>query len=138
VQSGAAAPDEVVSDPVEKTEDVRAPVAREGRFAAAVYGSIPVTGLVGALAQQDVSAKATAVSLLSTTAVFWVAHVWSEILGQRLDTGRLLSRQRLKRLAAWGMIGASRMRARWPKALLVGALDGMLGLAIVGLEIAVH
>jgi hypothetical protein len=154
---------------------------REGSYAAAIYGSILATGLIGALREYHAAADAVAVALLSTSVVFWLAHVWSAALGERIETGALGGWARIRRLAAeewpmlesgalpfialllawaglysdragvdtalaigvvqlvgWGILGARRMRANWPKSLAIGVIDGAFGLAIVGLEIAVH
>jgi hypothetical protein len=121
------------------------------------------------------------VTLLSTSAVFWLAHVWSEVLGTRIETGTAGNLARLRwiareewpmveagvlpvaalalawagvysdavgvdlalglaiaQLVGWGLLGARRMGAGWPKSVAVGGLDGALGLGIVALEIALH
>jgi hypothetical protein len=139
-----------------------------------------VTGLVGSL-HYTTDARSIALTLLSTSAVFWIAHVWSELLGTRIETGSAGSVARLRRIAAeewpmveagalpfaalalawadvytdsvgvdlalgvaiaqlvgWGLVGARRMDAGWPKSLAVGAIDGAMGLAIVALEIVLH
>ncbi len=41
-------------------------------------------------------------------------------------------------LVGWGAFAAHRSEPNWWKALLLGAFDGLLGLAIVALEVAVH
>lgn len=73
--------------------------SRWGRFARAIYGSILVTGLVGALAQHNATARAAAVSVVSTTAVFWLAHVWAELLAERAATRKPGGWPRFLRLA---------------------------------------
>jgi hypothetical protein len=166
-----------VAEPVDNHRGLN----REGSYAAAIYGSILATGLVGALREYHATAGAIAVALISTTAVFWLAHVWSAMLGERIETGTGGGWARIRRLAAeewpmlesgalpflalvlaetglysdkagvnaavvlgvaqlvgWGILGARRMTVTWPKALAIGVIEGAFGLAIVGLEIAVH
>jgi hypothetical protein len=41
-------------------------------------------------------------------------------------------------LVGWGVLAGYRTHERWWTALLYGAFDGSLGLAIVGIEIALH
>jgi hypothetical protein len=41
-------------------------------------------------------------------------------------------------LVAWGMLAGHRTESRWTRALLIGAIDGVLGIAIVSLEILIH
>lgn len=79
---------------------------REGSYAAAIYGSILATGLVGALREYNAHADAIAVALLSTTAVFWLAHVWSAVLGERIETQTDGGIARIRHLAAeeWPML----------------------------------
>ena len=56
-------------------------------YAAAVYGSIVATALTGAFRQEGADAAGSAVALLSTMVVFWVAHVWSTLVGERIHQG---------------------------------------------------
>jgi hypothetical protein len=57
---------------------------REFGYAAAVYGSVLVTALVGAAFEARFDARTMTLTLLTTTLVFWLAHVWSEVMGVRL------------------------------------------------------
>jgi hypothetical protein len=55
------------------------------------------------------------------------------------DTGATLAlAAAILQLVAWGAVAGHRSESSWLRALLVGAVDGLLGLAIVGLEIAIH
>lgn len=96
-----------VGDEPEAVE-AQAVESRWGRFAEAIYGSIFVTGLVGALSQHNATARAAAVSVVSTTAVFWLAHVWAELLAERAATGKPGGWPRLLRLAwqEWPIVEA--------------------------------
>jgi hypothetical protein len=60
-------------------------------FAAAVYGSIVATALLAALREEHASSSASVLSLLSTMGVFWLAHVWSQITGERIQAGGRLA-----------------------------------------------
>jgi hypothetical protein len=82
--------------------------SRWSRFAEAIYGSIFVTGLVGALSEHNATARAAAVSVVSTTAVFWLAHVWAELLAERAATGKPGGWPRFLRLAwqEWPIVEA--------------------------------
>ena len=56
-------------------------------YAAAVYGSIAAAALIGGLREEHASAEAIVLALLTTLAVFWLIHVWSEIVGERIELG---------------------------------------------------
>ena len=113
--------------------------------------------------------------------IFWVAHAWSEVLGERVAEGRLFEPARIKaitidewplveagmlpagllalgwartllrhtacvlalaiaiaQLVGWGVLAGRRTQPTWRGALAVGVVDGVLGIAIVAIEIAVH
>jgi len=152
-----------------------------GNFAAAVYGSILAAGVVASLDVGEVTDGDMTVALAGTMLVFWLAHVWSEAMGDRIYDPRPYTWRRLRAVAAWhwpmvqaslGPLGAlvfadlgvysldaavtialaisvaqlvawgiavgRRTFGRWPAALLSGAVDGLLGLAIVVLKTLVH
>jgi hypothetical protein len=62
------------------------PIAADS-YAAAVYGSIVAAALVTALRETHASSGESVASLLSTMAVFWLAHVWSQVTGERIHHG---------------------------------------------------
>jgi hypothetical protein len=154
---------------------------RDFQYGAAVYGSVLVTALVGAMFEQHVDAKRMTLSLLGSVVVFWLAHAWSEVVGERMSAGRRFARSHIREIAVaewplveagllpalllalawaglysrdagavlalavaigqlvgWGALAGHRSETSWPAALLVGAVDGVLGLAIVALELALH
>jgi hypothetical protein len=160
---------------------VRAKRVRRDQYSAAVYGSILVAALVGAMFEEHASARTMTLSLAGTVVVFWIAHAWSEVVGERVAQGRLFDSARIKaisleewplveagmlpsvllalawiglisrhaavvialgvsiiQLVAWGVVAGRRTQPTWPGALTVGAVDGVLGIGIVVLEIAVH
>ncbi len=56
-------------------------------YAAAVYGSIIAASLIVPFFEQHGSAETVALTLLSTMAVFFLAHVWSTVVGERIHSG---------------------------------------------------
>jgi hypothetical protein len=153
---------------------------REFDYAAAVYGSVLVTALVGAAFEAQLDAQTMTLTLLTTTLVFWLAHVWSEVMGVRLagtiphwsDVRRIsvsewpvveagfvpdallalgwagvYSRDAgaefamiaaVLQLAAWGFAAGWRTQHRLAPAIVTGVVDCAFGIAIVGLEVAIH
>ena len=153
---------------------------REFDYGAAVYGSVLVTALVGATFEADFDARSMTLSVFTTTVVFWLAHVWSEVMGVRLagtvpqwghvwhvavsewpvveaglvpdallalawagvysrDTGAELALiAAILQLAAWGFAAGWRTQHRVVPAIVTGVVDCAFGLAIVGLEVAIH
>jgi len=152
-----------------------------GNFAAAVYGSILAAGVVASLDVGDVTEGDMTIALAGTMLVFWLAHVWSEAIGDRMQDPRPYSWRRLRAVASWhwpmvqaalgplaallladldvwslgtavtvallisiaqlvgwGIAVGRRTFDSWPAALLSGAVDGLLGLAIVVLKTFVH
>jgi len=53
-------------------------------YANAIYGSLLVTSLVAVQWRHDPSTDIIAASLLISVVVFWLAHVWSEIVNHRV------------------------------------------------------
>jgi hypothetical protein len=96
---------------------------RGEHYAAAVYGSIVAAALVEAFRAEHVSSEAIALAVLTTMTVFWLAHVWSGIVGDRIHHGPQLQVRRLIRIG----------RAEWPlvQAAFVPVVALMLGWADV-------
>jgi hypothetical protein len=153
---------------------------REFDYAAAVYGSVLVAALVGAAFEAQLDARTMTLTLVTTTLVFWLAHVWSEVMGVRLagtlplwsDVRRVAVSEwpvveagfvpdallglawvgvysrdagaevamiaALLQLAAWGFGAGWRTQHRLAPAIVTGVVDCAFGLAIVGLEVAIH
>ena len=58
-----------------------------------IYGTILITALVAGLSESKaIDAWQILVSVTATTLVFWAAHVYAEVLSQRLAARRSLSR----------------------------------------------
>lgn len=92
--------------------------ARNGNFAAAVYGSILAAGVVASLDVGDVGSRAMTLSLAGTMLVFWLAHVWSEGIADRMHDPRPYTWRRLRTAAAW----------HWP---MLQAAAGPLGALVL-------
>lgn len=57
-----------------------------------IYGTILVTALVAGISEgKDIDAWQILVSVTVTALVFWAAHVYSEVISQRLAAGRSLT-----------------------------------------------
>jgi dolichyl-phosphate-mannose--protein O-mannosyl transferase len=126
----------------------------------AVYGSILVTALIAALRHEHVPVRVLTITLVGTMLVFWLAHVWSSIVAERLRGAARLSVRQVRDLATeeWPMLEVAfvpvvalvvgwlgfvsderrQIYGRTLPAILFGIVDGLLGLAIVALEVAVH
>jgi hypothetical protein len=60
---------------------------REVHYGAAVYGSFLVAAVVGAAFDAGASATEMMASALGSMLVFWLAHAWSEVIGERIAAG---------------------------------------------------
>jgi hypothetical protein len=56
----------------------------EPDYTPAIYGSLLVTTLVAILWQVELEPELIALSVVISVAVFWLTHVWSEIVNRRL------------------------------------------------------
>ena len=72
-----------------------------GNFAAAVYGSILAAGVVASLDVGHVTSGDMTLALAGTLLVFWLAHVWSEAIADRMQDPRPYSWRRARAVAAW-------------------------------------
>jgi hypothetical protein len=90
-------------------------------YAAAVYGSIVAAALLAAFRKEHSSAETTLFALLSTMFVFYLGHLWSTIVGERLDVGRAFEVRHAVEIA----------RAEWPlvEAAFVPSVALVLGRA---------
>jgi hypothetical protein len=77
-------------------------------YAAAIYGSIVGTALIAALDDAGVSARDITLSVVATMVVFWIAHTWAAIAGERIQMQHRLSWRRARALAEeeWPMVEA--------------------------------
>jgi hypothetical protein len=62
--------------------------AEHANPARAIYGTILVMAVITALSHDDtVTSAQLIVGVLATTFVFWIAHVYAEVLGNRVEGG---------------------------------------------------
>lgn len=93
------------------------------RMAGAIYGTLLVTAVVAGLsADPTMSARNGLVAALVTSAVFWVAHVYADLLALRLERGA-----RPRREAVMEVIGRE-----WPMVQAVWPAVVMLALGWIG------
>jgi hypothetical protein len=69
---------------------------------------------------------------IAALALAW-AGAWSVDTGTHIALGLAVAQ-----LVLWGLVAGRRSHASWPVALFFGAVDGLLGLGIVALEVVVH
>jgi len=141
----------------------------------AISGTIVAMAVIAA-ADPQAPAGAVLAATVGTLLVFWLTHVYPEVLAQRLhnsydlssilgtmarqlpmleapalsvlfvclaalglvDQGLAVSlalSNGVGQLFGWGVIVGRRLGWSWPAALLAGAVDGTLGLVIVGLKV---
>lgn len=74
----------------------RRPRASGANYAAAIYGSILVAALVASLSEAHADAGTLAVAVLSSMVVFWIAHMWSDAVADRMSNARALSWEALR------------------------------------------
>lgn len=152
-----------------------------GNFAAAVYGSILAAAVVASLDLGHISSGGMTFALGGTLLAFFLAHVWSEAIADRMMDPSPYDWRRVRRVAAWhwpmieaafgplaallladlsvlsrttavtlalaisvaqlvgwGVAVGRRTFESWPAALLSGAVDGLLGMAVIALKTLVH
>ena len=88
----------------------RAPEERAPRVAAAIYGTILALAVIAALSEdEDVSAGETLAASITTSLVFWIAHVYADVIAER-SSGSAGTITRLFRSAAareWPLVEAA-------------------------------
>ncbi|HEX7292378.1 MAG TPA: hypothetical protein VF250_14760 [Conexibacter sp.] len=97
--------------------------ARNGNFAAAVYGSILAAAVVASLDVGDVDAGDMIAALGATMVVFWLAHVWAEGMADRMHDPSPYSWRRLRAVASW----------HWP--MVQAATGPLVALALAGVGV---
>jgi len=60
---------------------------RDVRFGAAVYGSFLAASVIGVAYESGAGARTMTAALLGSMVVFWAAHVWSDVVGERIAVG---------------------------------------------------
>jgi hypothetical protein len=96
---------------------------RSHRIAGAVYGTILATSVVAAAGADTSQLYRTLIIVAVTSLVFWLAHVYSQILAARMLLTRGLRREEMRAIAVseWPMLQSS-----WP--ILLVLLLGVLGI----------
>jgi hypothetical protein len=171
-------PDPAPSEPTTVHGHAEASPATD--YAGAIYGSIIATAFVGALRQAHVSARDMTIEVAASMVVFWLAHTWAAVAGERIHMGHRLAFGRVRalgrmewpiveagfgpvvalslgwigvlstdaaagaaiaigvvQLLAWGFVLGRRVYHTWVGAVVAGIGNGLVGLVLVVLEIAV-
>jgi hypothetical protein len=78
-------------------------------YAAAIYGSILAAAFITVFREEHASPQTVALSVIGTMAVFWIAHVWSSLLGEQIHHGSRINFGQVKTIARaeWPLIEAS-------------------------------
>jgi len=95
-------------------------IERAHREAAAVYGTILVLAVVAALSEdEDATSLALLGGVLATSVVFWVAHVYADVLSRRAGADH----------SPWWQLVRGAARQEWPlvEAAIVPAMPLLLG-----------
>ena len=77
-------------------------------YGSAVYGSILVAALVGAMFEESTAPRSMTLSLLGSILAFWLAHVWSAVIGERVSDGPRFRASRVRSIAVdeWPLVEA--------------------------------
>ena len=95
---------------------------RAVRFGAAVCGSFLAASVVGVAYESGAGVRTMTVSLVGSMVVFWAAHVWSEVLGERILLGEAFTPRHALAIA----------RREWPLVEAAALPSVLLGLAWAG------
>jgi hypothetical protein len=110
---------------------------RVPRLAGAIYGTILVLAVIGALSEDDeVGSGELLAAVLTTSVVFWLAHIYADVIAQRLAgvTGTVVAHVREAASHEWPLVEA----ALAPSApLLLGAVGILSRSTAVNLALAV-
>jgi hypothetical protein len=61
---------------------------RDIRYGAAVYGSFLAASVVGVTFDAGDDARTMTATLFASMLIFWLAHAWSEVVGQHISAGK--------------------------------------------------
>jgi hypothetical protein len=77
-------------------------------YGAAVYGSVLVAALVGAMFEDSSTPRSMTLSLLGSILAFWLAHVWAAVIGERVSEGPRFKVSRVRSIAIdqWPLVEA--------------------------------
>ena len=158
---------------------MRPPLTPPGpiRFGAAVYGSFLAASVIGLAYETGEDARAMTATAFASMLIFWLAHVWSEVVGENVsagasfslrvvapiarrewplveaavvptallalawaglwsrDTGAFLAlAATILQITSWGVVAGLRSGGTWWNAGMLGAGQGLLGIALLLLE----
>jgi hypothetical protein len=96
---------------------------RDIRYGAAVYGSFLVASVVGATFEAGAHERTLTGSAFASMLVFWLAHVWSEVVGEHVSAGTRFHARVIPVIARreWPLVEAAAV----PTALLALAWAGV-------------
>jgi hypothetical protein len=96
---------------------------RDIRYGAAVYGSFLVASVVGAAFEAGAGARTLTGSAFVSMLTFWLAHVWSEVVGEHVSAGTRFHARVIPVIARreWPLVEAAAV----PTALLALAWAGV-------------
>ena len=79
------------------------------RFGAAVYGSFLVASVVGVAFEAGQDARVMTMAAFGSALVFWLAHWWSEVLGEQIAAGETFRHRDVLRVARreWPLVEAA-------------------------------
>jgi hypothetical protein len=79
------------------------------RFGAAVYGSFLVASVVGVAFEAGQDARAMTTTGFASALVFWLAHWWSEVIGEQISAGEQFRRREVLVVARreWPLVEAA-------------------------------
>ena len=155
--------------------------AGDPRFGAAVYGSFLAASVIGVSYEAGEAAGLMAETLFASMVIFWLAHVWSDVVGHHVaagstfrardvariarrewplveaavvptlflalaaagawsrDTGAMLAfAGAVAQISGWGFVAGLRSGGTLLSAGFLGAVQGMLGIALLALERLIH
>ncbi len=67
--------------------------ARDIRYRAAVYGSFLVASVIGVAFEAGQDARVMTTTAFASALVFWLAHWWSEVIGEQISAGEQFRRR---------------------------------------------
>ena len=91
------------------TSESRRATRQPGKLAGAIYGQIVVTSTLGAVGlDESLQPIAILLSLLATMLMLWIAHVYSELIAERVRMARKLEAHEVAAAAAadWPLVQA--------------------------------
>jgi hypothetical protein len=79
------------------------------RFGAAVYGSFLVASVIGVAYESGQDARFMTMTAFGSALVFWLAHWWSEALGEQITAGDTFRHRDVLRVACreWPLVEAA-------------------------------